>query len=82
MQGRTGSTLSNAGTITAAGSAIVALNGPATVTNSGTVNGRVHVDFPIQMQGELGRTLQIPLGGGGPRVRVATTNGGVRITRG
>ncbi|MBA2688427.1 MAG: DUF4097 family beta strand repeat protein [Gemmatimonadaceae bacterium] len=47
---------------------------------TGTVNGGMRVDFPITVQGTLGRTVQTKLGAGGPTVRVTTTNGGVRIT--
>jgi len=49
---------------------------------TGTVNGGIDVDFPVTVQGRIGRTLNATLGDGGPPVKVATTNGGVRITRG
>lgn len=45
-----------------------------------TTNGGVHVDFPITVQGRLGRELSTTLGDGGPLLRVRTTNGGVRVT--
>ena len=48
-----------------------------------TNNGRVRVDFPITVQGEiLGRRgISTTLGSGGPPVRVRTSNGGVTIAR-
>jgi hypothetical protein len=46
-----------------------------------TVNGGVHADFPLTVQGRLDKTLNVPLGKGGAPVRIATTNGGVRLTR-
>jgi hypothetical protein len=49
---------------------------------AGTVNGGVHVDFPVTVQGEIGRNLTLTLGAGGPMVRARTTNGGVSIRRG
>jgi hypothetical protein len=48
---------------------------------TGTVNGGMNVDFPITVQGTLGRTIETQLGSGGPTVRATTTNGGVRITQ-
>ena len=48
---------------------------------TGTVNGGIEVDFPITVQGRIGRSLKATLGDGGPRVRVKTTNGGVHIHR-
>jgi DUF4097 and DUF4098 domain-containing protein YvlB len=49
---------------------------------TGTVNGRLNVDFPITVQGELKRELSANLGSGGATIRAMTTNGGVRIRRG
>ena len=46
---------------------------------TGTVNGGMNIDFPITVQGFVGRHITTTLGTGGPRVRVVTTNGGVRI---
>ena len=49
---------------------------------TGTVNGGIDIDFPITVQGRLNRRrIQTTLNGGGPPVRVVTTNGGVRIRR-
>jgi DUF4097 and DUF4098 domain-containing protein YvlB len=49
---------------------------------TGTVNGRFDLDFPVTVSGRLGRTISTRLGDGGPRVRVTTTNGSVRLRRG
>jgi hypothetical protein len=46
---------------------------------TGTVNGSMNIDFPITVQGFIGRRITTTLGNGGPRVRATTTNGGVRI---
>lgn len=46
-----------------------------------TVNGGVHSDFPLTMQGRLDKNLDVALGQGGAPVRIATTNGGVHLTR-
>ena len=48
---------------------------------TGTVNGGINIDFPVTVQGRIGRSLDIRLGEGGPTVRAMTTNGGVRIVR-
>jgi DUF4097 and DUF4098 domain-containing protein YvlB len=46
-----------------------------------TVNGRISVDFPITVQGRIGRELTTTLGAGGAKIRAVTTNGGIRIRR-
>ena len=48
---------------------------------TGTVNGKLNVDFPVQVQGDLSRRLTLNLGSGGPLVRAMTTNGGVKIQK-
>ncbi len=48
---------------------------------TGTVNGHIHVDFPVTVRGEIDRQLSIDLGSGGPLVRAVTTNGGVSVKR-
>ena len=46
---------------------------------TGTVNGGMNIDFPVTVQGRIGRQISTKLGNGGPRVRAMTTNGAVRI---
>ena len=48
---------------------------------TGTVNGSVHTDFPVTVQGRISRRLTLSLNGGGPPIRAITTNGTVRISR-
>jgi len=48
---------------------------------TGTVNGRMSTDFPVTLQGRIGRTLSLPLNGGGTPIRAMTTNGSVSLTR-
>ncbi len=52
--------------------------------DAATTNGGIDVDFPITVQGRLtriNRHITATIGSGGPRLRVTTTNGGVRIRR-
>jgi hypothetical protein len=46
-----------------------------------TVNGRMKVGFPVTLQGSIGKTLSLDLAGGGPELRIRTTNGSVSIDR-
>ncbi|MDH3496379.1 MAG: DUF4097 domain-containing protein [Gemmatimonadota bacterium] len=46
-----------------------------------TRNGGLSVDFPITVQGLVGKSLSFDLGTGGPTVRLRTTNGSVRLQR-
>jgi hypothetical protein len=48
---------------------------------TGTVNGKVYVDFPVMVQGRLDRTFSTELGRGGKTIRARTTNGGVEIRK-
>lgn len=48
---------------------------------TGTSNGSVNIDFPMTVQGTVGRSFSTDLGGGGATLRVRTSNGGVRITK-
>ena len=48
---------------------------------AGTVNGRMNTDFPITVQGRIGRSLSFPLNGGGAPIRAITTNGSVTLSR-
>lgn len=46
-----------------------------------TVNGRVNVDFPITVSGEIGKSLSFQMGSGGPIIEARTTNGSVSVSR-
>jgi DUF4097 and DUF4098 domain-containing protein YvlB len=48
---------------------------------TGTVNGGIHVDFPVTVQGQITKALTVDLGAGGPMVKAFTTNGGVHVKR-
>jgi DUF4097 and DUF4098 domain-containing protein YvlB len=48
---------------------------------AGTTNGSFRVDYPITVQGVIGRRITTELGSGGAPIRVTTTNGGVAIRR-
>src|SRR5882672_1321601 len=48
---------------------------------TGTVNGRLSIDFPVTVQGDITRELATNLGSGGATIRAMTTNGGVTIQR-
>lgn len=64
-------------------------NGPVDLTlpahyaahlETGTVNGPMDIDFPVTVQGDIDvRHLSLDIGGGGPLVRVVTTNGPVSV---
>ena len=66
-------------------------NGPVSLTiperyaahlETGTVNGPMTIDFPVTIQGRIsGRRIATDIGGGGPTVRVVTTNGPVIVKR-
>lgn len=46
-----------------------------------TTNGGITTDFPILVEGRIGRRLSGTIGEGGPEIRLATTNGAIRIRR-
>ena len=46
-----------------------------------TVNGAIDIDFPVTVQGRIGRDFSTTLGRGGPLLRAETTNGQVRVSR-
>lgn len=64
------------------GVTLVVPEGYSARLEAGTVNGGFELDFPITIQGRIGRRLSTTLGEGGPMVRATTTNGGVHILRG
>ena len=47
----------------------------------GTVNGGLDFDFPVTVQGRLGKNIEVDIGNGGAPIRLKTTNGGVAIER-
>ncbi len=53
----------------------------AAVIETETVNGRLSTDFPVTLQGRIGRHLTLPLNGGGATLRATTTNGSVTLSR-
>ena len=63
------------------GVTIMVPDGYAARLETGTTNGGMRVDFPITVQGRLGKRLATDLGGGGPPITVMTTNGGVTVKR-
>jgi len=48
---------------------------------TGTVNGSVSVDFPVNVQGRLTKQVAFDLGSGGATLKAMTTNGGVHLKR-
>lgn len=64
-------------------------NGPVELTlpehyaahlETGTVNGPMEIGFPVTVQGNVNmRHLSLDIGGGGPLIRVVTTNGPVSV---
>lgn len=48
---------------------------------TGTTNGRLNIDFPVTVRGEVGKRIHTEIGKGGPMIRAITTNGAVRIRR-
>lgn len=64
------------------GVSLIVPDGYSAALETGTINGRLQLGFPLTVQGEVGRRLAVTLGAGGPRVRAMTTNGGVHLARG
>ena len=48
---------------------------------AGTSNGGVRCDFPVTVQGTMGKDLSVDLGRGGVPLKIRTVNGGVSIVR-
>ena len=57
-------------------------NGYSAELETGTVNGRIHVDFPVMVEGTFDKRLNATLGDGGKTIRAVTTNGSVKVKRG
>ena len=47
-----------------------------------TTNGGISTDFPITVQGRIGRQVSGTLGSGGPLIEARTTNGAIRLREG
>jgi DUF4097 and DUF4098 domain-containing protein YvlB len=47
-----------------------------------TVNGGIQSQIPLTVEGRIGRNVNAQIGGGGPPIRLRTTNGGISIRRG
>lgn len=63
------------------GVSVAVPDGYSAELETGTVNGRMRVDFPVTVQGTFDRRITATLGSGGARIRALTTNGGVTIAR-
>ena len=48
---------------------------------TGTVNGGLDLDFPVQVQGRVQKRINVTLGNGGAPIRAVTTNGGISVKR-
>lgn len=48
---------------------------------TGTVNGRLEIDFPVTVQGTVGKRIETTIGTGGATVSALTTNGGVTVRK-
>ena len=48
---------------------------------TGTVHGRVNIDFPVLIHSGRHRRFTTTLGSGGPKIRAMTTNGSISVTR-
>jgi len=46
-----------------------------------TVNGGMHLDFPVTVSGQIDKKIHAKIGKGGAPIKVSTTNGGVRLHR-
>lgn len=64
------------------GVTVVVPEGYSARLETGTVNGGFDLQFPLTVQGRIGRRLSVDLGEGGRLIRAVTTNGGVEIRRG
>jgi hypothetical protein len=61
---------------------LVVPDGYSADLETGTVNGGLRIDFPVMVQGDVGRRVETTLGEGGAPIRALTTNGGVKVERG
>lgn len=63
------------------GVSLVVPEGYSADLTASTVNGGLEVDFPVTVQGRIGRRVEASLGRGGAPIRIQTTNGGVSLQR-
>jgi hypothetical protein len=50
--------------------------------NLSTVNGRIQTEFPMTLDGNINpRRIRADIGNGGPRIRVSTVNGSIRLRK-
>lgn len=61
---------------------LVVPDGYSAQLETGTVNGVIDVDFPVTVQGRIGKRVEAQLGDGGPTIRAQTTNGRVEVSKG
>jgi hypothetical protein len=47
----------------------------------GTVNGGIHIDFPVTIKGWITKNIETKLGEGGATIKLNTVNGGVSIEK-
>jgi len=78
---RGGSTGSISAETTNGGISLIIPEGRSAELEAETTNGGITVDFPVQVQGRIGRRLRTTIGEGGPMIRLETTNGGIGIKR-
>jgi hypothetical protein len=48
---------------------------------TGTTNGGMNFEFPVTMQGRMGKRVEVELGSGGAPISAITKNGGVTVRR-
>jgi hypothetical protein len=65
--------------VTNGGISVVMPKGYSATLDASTTNGGISVDHPIRIQEKSRGRLTGTIGDGGPRIRVRTTNGGVRF---
>jgi len=78
---RGGSTGSISAETTNGGIDLIIPEGRSAELDAETTNGGISVDFPVQVQGRIGRRLRTTIGEGGPMIRLETTNGGIEVKR-
>lgn len=63
------------------GVSLIVPSGYSADLTASTVNGGLDVDFPVTVQGRIGRRVEASLGRGGAPISIQTTNGGVTLRR-